>query len=150
MLSKCGPGRVSLKGRDQPASPVKTPGLPENSIPRKAVWEVRRQEPPNVAENQRRNKELAALGKEKGTDRTRRFEQESKDYSSEHWGGGQVWKAGYTRTGESRQMRDIPQVYTKTKFSSTACLQKQGGHSGHGPPWKGLEDLDTYPGRVPP
>ena len=39
------PGRVSLKGRNQPAIPVNTLGLPE-SRPRKAAREVRRQEPP--------------------------------------------------------------------------------------------------------
>jgi len=89
------PGRVSLKGGDQPATPVKTLGLPENSIPSKAAREVRRQQPRRVAENQRRNKELAALGEEKGTEGTRRFEQESKDYNSEHWARGageQAWK----------------------------------------------------------
>lgn len=78
------PGRVSLQGGDQP--PGKTLGLPENSIPiRQQPGRSGDRKPCNVAENQRRNKELAALGKEKGTEGTRRFEQESKVYSSEPW-----------------------------------------------------------------
>lgn len=41
------PGRVSLQGGDQPATPGKTLGLPENSIPiRQQPGEVRRQEAP--------------------------------------------------------------------------------------------------------
>lgn len=146
------PGRVSLKGRDQPATPVKTLDLPENSR------EVRTQEPSNVAENQRRSKELAALGEEKSTERTTRFEQERKGYNSEHWRGGQVWEemAENMRTEGGipeplcMQMRDIPQVYTKTKFGSTACLQKQDCHSGQGPSWTCLGDLDSHGGRAPP
>lgn len=148
------PGRVSLLGGDQPVTLGKTLGLPENSIPiRQQPGRSGDRNPRHVAENQRRNKELAALGEEKGTEGTRRFEQESKGYSSEPWGrgGGRCGrKAGYTRTGESMQMRDVPQVYTKTKFNSTACLQKQGCHSGQGPPWKGLGDLHSHPGRAPP
>lgn len=93
-----------------------------------------------MAENQRRNKELAALGEGKGTEGTRRFEQESKDYyNSEHWAGA-AGEAGVEGIGENTraeegtpeplcmQMRDIPQVYTKTKFGSTDCFQKQGCH----------------------
>lgn len=61
------PGRMSQRVGDQLATPVNALSLPEKSIPRKAAKGGQETGTPRVAENQRRNKELAALGTEKGT-----------------------------------------------------------------------------------
>lgn len=83
------PGRVSLQGGDQPATPGKPLGLPENSIPiRQQPGRSGDRKRCNVAENQRRNKELAALGKEKGTEGTRSLNRRAKATAQSPGGRG--------------------------------------------------------------